>query len=109
MNLKRCIKAAELAKDYIKNPCKYRLLNSSRSYSEGDHEHICYPYRLLSDKDFERVCPCHPEEPEYSDCCDECKYMGFIDFMTNQNDQKEIQFRIDESIVITWRTNENKI
>jgi hypothetical protein len=90
----------KLIKGYIKNP--YILLDGCRTFQEGDHEHICLPLRLIG-ADFEKVCPhCNERgfEPEWSDCCDQCKYFGFIDFYTDSDNQKNISFGIDKQIII---------
>ena len=42
--MSKYVNALKLAINYIKDP--YILLDN-HSYSEEDHEHICFPYRLM--------------------------------------------------------------
>lgn len=105
--MNRYVKALKVAIDCIKHPRKYNMLTDRRSYLIGDHEHICYPYRLLSSKDFQNCCPCYFTEdfckPESSDCCDKCQYCGFVDFLADESGERSIQFGMNESIVLTWK------
>lgn len=91
-------RAFKVARSYLNN--QYILLDN-HGYGFFDHEHICFPLRLLG-KDFELVCPHYRskyfDEPEHSDCCDECKYLGIINFDTDKNNKKNISFVMDESI-----------
>lgn len=101
----RCSNFINLIKSHIKFPRKYRLFHEHHKYSRGEHEHICYPFRMLSDRDFQILCPhCleHEFEPECSDLCDECKYFGFVDFDKDEIGKRNIQFGMSKTIVHTW-------
>lgn len=104
--MNKYIRALKIAIDCIKNPLKYHLLTDRRNYSVGDHEHICYPYRLLSNKDFKDCCPCSFAKdfntPEHFDYCDKCPYFGFIDFLSDESGARSIKFGMDVGIVDIW-------
>lgn len=100
--MNRFVEAVRLAKEYINNPRKFGLMKDYYSYMEGCHEHICLPYRLLSDDDFKKVCPYHHtrefKKPEQSDLCEWCKYFCIVDFFRDKG-KKNIMFNMHESIV----------
>ena len=62
-------------------------LCQSYSWKEGDHRHICYAARILTEKDFREVCPIAKNRTrriENDDfCCDSCPYNGIVDFYTD--------------------------
>lgn len=98
----KLVGAVNIAKDYMKNPSKYDLQLGYYSYLEGCHEHICFPYRLLAEDDFKKVCPYHHtrefDEPERSDYCEWCRYFGIIEMFMNKG-KKNIMFDMHKSIV----------
>ena len=84
-------KAIKVAKNYIKHP--YHFLDGG-DFSEGCHDHVCFPYRLMYD-DFRKVCPHYMNkdiEPEHSDCCDNCKYFGIVDYYTDEDGKENVMF-----------------
>ena len=90
--------ALRVALDYIKYP--YTRMNND-IYSDDAHEHICFARRLMGSA-FKDVCPHYNGgkiEPEWSDCCDWCKYMGVIDFCKDENGKNSIKFAMHKPIV----------
>jgi hypothetical protein len=102
MGLSKYINAIKLAKNYIKRP--YVLLDK-QSFTNEDHAHICFPYRIMGDG-FKDVCPYYNtkefDKPEWSDCCDYCKYFGVVDFDMDDNNKKCVSFVMSNKIVETF-------
>lgn len=100
--MSRISKAVRLAKEYLKDPRRFSLLTDYHNYMNDDHEHICFPYRLLAEDDFKKVCPYRHtrefEKPERSECCDWCKYFGIVEMFTDKG-KKNIKFDMHRSIV----------
>lgn len=99
MGLSKYINAIKLAKNYIKRP--YILLDN-QSYTDEDHAHACFPYRVMGEG-FKDVCPYYNtkefDEPAWSDCCDYCKYFGIVDFDMDDNNKKCVSFLMSNKIV----------
>ena len=90
--------AIKVAKNYMK--CPYHLLDGG-DFSEGCHDHICFPYRLMNGG-FKKVCRHYMEqdfEPEHSDCCDSCKYFGIVDFYTDEDGKENVMFYMNKPVV----------
>lgn len=92
--------ALRVALDYIKYP--YTRLDNNEIYSDDAHDHICFARRLMGSA-FRDVCPHYNtgelEKPEWSDCCDWCKYMGVIDFYKDKDGCNSIRFAMHRPVV----------
>ena len=75
----------------IQFPC---IRIKSSSWSNEDHSHFCYAFRILETEDFLAVCPLGRRKKfdvEHEDECDSCKCFGGVDFF-EQDGKKKVGF-----------------
>lgn len=101
--MSKYIRAIKVAKDFISIP--YTTLDD-QCYNDFNHSHVCFVRRLLG-SGWKEVCPCYNAVmrdggPEWSNCCDGCKYFGDINFERDIVGNKQISFYMNDRIVETF-------
>lgn len=96
-------RAIKVAKDFVDVP--YIMLDD-QCYNDFNHSHICFVRRLLG-SGWKEICPYYNAVmrdggPEWSDCCDRCKYFGSINFEKDKFKNKQISFYMNSKIVETF-------
>lgn len=95
--------AWRVARHYMKHPYSF---HTPTTCDELDHEHICFVTRLPY-IDLEAVCPCKDYkdlEPGIDDCCDNCPYLGTVNYRRDMQTGKiKIFFTLSDKLAKIYK------